>query len=266
MNFLSVTAEECGRWSAQFAKEKKEQTTLFHYSLFSTQQYQHSAQLQKFCMVFVNIRCHEITTSQVPDKLFAVLVKIWNQFVAGIYLRLLMLFNITFQTKFIKFSYCTRKSCFFHFWLTDSTIEVLKAKVLSIAYKLYYIFSGSGCLLSTCHDKMACINIEEEKLLSNSSSPETNPDFLVIRIIGRIVISVIKHCWALSTAMFISICIFYWIFGGISAFILLCFSAAGKKRCYPFINQMIHFSHSIFRYCLPCRRPVAILSWNPCKF
>ncbi len=76
---------------------------------------------------------------------------------------------------------------------------------------------------------MACINIDEEKVINNSaSSPETNPDFLVIRVIGRIVISVIKQCWALTSAMFITICIFYWIFGGISAFILLCFSAAGN--------------------------------------
>nr|CAG4651167.1 EOG090X09ZU [Simocephalus serrulatus]SVE94377.1 EOG090X09ZU [Simocephalus serrulatus] len=74
---------------------------------------------------------------------------------------------------------------------------------------------------------MACINIDEEKLLNGSASPESNPDFLVIRVIGRIVLSVIKQCWALSSAMFITICIFYWIFGGISAFVLLCFSAAG---------------------------------------
>nr|SVE70561.1 EOG090X09ZU [Daphnia similis] len=81
---------------------------------------------------------------------------------------------------------------------------------------------------SSLGHEMACINIDEEKLISNSSSsPEKNPDFLVIRVIGRIVISVIKQCWALSSAMFITICIFYWIFGGISAFVLLCFSAAG---------------------------------------
>lgn len=75
---------------------------------------------------------------------------------------------------------------------------------------------------------MTCINIDEEKLLSSSASPESNPDFLVIRIIGRIVLSVLKQCWALSSTMFITICIFYWIFGGISAFVLLCFSAAGN--------------------------------------
>nr|CAG4641881.1 EOG090X09ZU [Eurycercus lamellatus] len=74
---------------------------------------------------------------------------------------------------------------------------------------------------------MACINIDEEDKMNNSLPPEVNPDFLVIRIVGRIVLSVIKQCWIWSGAMFISICIFYWIFGGISAFILLCFSAAG---------------------------------------
>ena len=74
---------------------------------------------------------------------------------------------------------------------------------------------------------MANKNFDEERLISNSSLPETNSDFLIIRLISRIVISVIKQCWALSGTMFIAICVFYWIFGGISAFILLCFSAAG---------------------------------------
>lgn len=54
-----------------------------------------------------------------------------------------------------------------------------------------------------------------------------NPDFLVIRIVGRIVLSVIKQCWALSSAMFITIGFFYWNYGGFVAFLLLCFSAAG---------------------------------------
>nr|CAG4648086.1 EOG090X09ZU [Moina brachiata]SVE93142.1 EOG090X09ZU [Moina brachiata] len=74
---------------------------------------------------------------------------------------------------------------------------------------------------------MASDNYDEEKLLSSSTPPDMNPDFLVIRVVGRIVLSVIKQCWAMCSAMFISMCIFYWIFGGISAFLLLCFSAAG---------------------------------------
>lgn len=75
---------------------------------------------------------------------------------------------------------------------------------------------------------MTCINIEEEeKMLAGPTPPEINPDFLVIRIISRIVLSVIKQCWAISSAMFVSVVLFYWMFGGISAFIVLCFSAAG---------------------------------------
>nr|CAG4642664.1 EOG090X09ZU [Evadne anonyx] len=66
---------------------------------------------------------------------------------------------------------------------------------------------------------------QEEKM--NNPLPEMNPDFLVIRIVGRIVLSVVKQCWALSSAMFITICFFYWNYGGFVAFLLLCFSAAG---------------------------------------
>ena len=81
---------------------------------------------------------------------------------------------------------------------------------------------------------MACINIEEEeKRLAGPTPPEMNPDFLIIRIVGRIVISVIKQCWAISSAMFVSVVLFYWMFGGISAFIVLCFSAAGYIYIQP---------------------------------
>nr|CAG4649523.1 EOG090X09ZU [Scapholeberis mucronata]SVE93756.1 EOG090X09ZU [Scapholeberis mucronata] len=87
-------------------------------------------------------------------------------------------------------------------------------------------------------------DLDEERLINRSAPPESNSDFLVIKLIGRIVISVVKQCWALSGAMFITICVFYWIFGGISAFILLCFSAAGifyragdKMLYYPEIPQ-----------------------------
>lgn len=76
----------------------------------------------------------------------------------------------------------------------------------------------------------------------SSVPPEMNPDFLVIRIVGRIVLGVIKQCWALSGAMFISICVFYWIFGGISAFVLLCFSAAGiRKNLKIFVSKLTLF-------------------------
>ena len=98
---------------------------------------------------------------------------------------------------------------------------------------------------------MACINIEEEeKMLAGPTPPEMNPDFLVIRIVGRIVISVIKQCWAISSAMFVSVVLFYWMFGGISAFIVLCFSAAGNIYIQPLYCKdiRINFLYLIFSY------------------
>lgn len=86
---------------------------------------------------------------------------------------------------------------------------------------------------------MASDNYDEEKLLSSSTPPDMNPDFLVIRVVGRIVLSVIKQCWAMCSAMFISMCIFYWIFGGISAFLLLCFSAAGTELFSQNLNTSL---------------------------
>ena len=76
-------------------------------------------------------------------------------------------------------------------------------------------------------------SLDQEEKMSNPL-PEMNPDFLVIRIVGRIVLSVIKQCWALSSAMFITICFFYWNYGGFVAFLLLCFSAAGN--IHPQLN------------------------------
>nr|CAG4636358.1 EOG090X09ZU [Eubosmina coregoni]SVE69938.1 EOG090X09ZU [Eubosmina coregoni] len=92
---------------------------------------------------------------------------------------------------------------------------------------------------------MVSVNLdEEEKMLAGPQTPELNPDFLVIKIVGRIVISVIKQCWAITSAMFLSICFFYWMFGGISAFIVLSVSAAGiiyragdKLLYYPEVPQ-----------------------------
>ena len=94
---------------------------------------------------------------------------------------------------------------------------------------------------------------QEEKM--NNPLPEMNPDFLVMRIVGRIVLSVIKQCWALSSAMFITICFFYWNYGGLVAFLLLCFSAAGNihSYCHAVIYKFTAGIAIIFRNCISCR-------------
>lgn len=101
---------------------------------------------------------------------------------------------------------------------------------------------------------MASDNYDEEKLLSSSTPPEMNPDFLVIRVVGRIVLSVIKQCWAASSAMFITICIFYWIFGGMYAFLLLCFSTAGKSSCFLFWKWVTMNFYSQVLFIMPVTR------------
>nr|CAG4641047.1 EOG090X09ZU [Eulimnadia texana] len=70
-------------------------------------------------------------------------------------------------------------------------------------------------------------NQNETPSKSKQTPPEMNPDFLVIRIVARIVLSILRQCWAASSALFLTIVFLYWIYGGFTAFLLLCFSAAG---------------------------------------
>nr|CAG4650332.1 EOG090X09ZU [Sida crystallina] len=81
---------------------------------------------------------------------------------------------------------------------------------------------------SICYQKMGSSSLDdEEKMSSGLLPPEMNPNFLVIRIIGRIVLSVLRQCWAVSSAMFITICFVTWNYGGWLTVLLLFFSAAG---------------------------------------
>ncbi|XP_023334317.1 protein ABHD13 [Eurytemora carolleeae] len=54
-----------------------------------------------------------------------------------------------------------------------------------------------------------------------------NPDFMFITIIARIFIALIKRFWAFSGAALLSILLFYWLYGGVLAFLLVCFGLSG---------------------------------------
>nr|CAG4644142.1 EOG090X09ZU [Lepidurus arcticus] len=56
---------------------------------------------------------------------------------------------------------------------------------------------------------------------------ENNADFHVIRFVANIVLSIIRQCWAMSGAVVLAVVFLYWMYGGILAFLVLCFAATG---------------------------------------
>ena len=88
------------------------------------------------------------------------------------------------------------------------------------------------------HQKMISNLGDEEKLISSSLPSEMNPDFLVIRIVARIVFSVIRQCWAVCGALLIMFCFLFWNYGGFAALLLLFFSALGTSSSFTF-NQTL---------------------------
>nr|CAG4652009.1 EOG090X09ZU [Triops cancriformis] len=59
------------------------------------------------------------------------------------------------------------------------------------------------------------------------ATAENNADFHVIRFVARIVLGIIKQCWAMSGAVVLAVLFLYWMYGGILAFLALCFAATG---------------------------------------
>lgn len=54
-----------------------------------------------------------------------------------------------------------------------------------------------------------------------------NIDYVFIKFVGKIVISIIMRFWALSGAAVLAILLLYWLYGGWLAFCLLCFAVTG---------------------------------------
>jgi len=62
---------------------------------------------------------------------------------------------------------------------------------------------------------------------SRRQSESTNADFMLIKIIARISLSLIRRFWAFSGAALLALFLFYWLYGGLIAFALVCFGLSG---------------------------------------
>ena len=71
------------------------------------------------------------------------------------------------------------------------------------------------------------IVIISAKPSSRRQSESTNADFMLIKIIARISLSLIRRFWAFSGAALLALFLFYWLYGGLFAFALVCFGLSG---------------------------------------
>jgi len=62
---------------------------------------------------------------------------------------------------------------------------------------------------------------------SRRESESENADFMLIKIIARISLSLIRRFWAFSGAALLSIILFYWLYGGLLALVLVFFGVTG---------------------------------------
>jgi len=62
---------------------------------------------------------------------------------------------------------------------------------------------------------------------SRRQSESTNADFMLIKIVARISLSLIRRFWAFSGAALLALFLFYWLYGGLIAFALVCFGLSG---------------------------------------
>nr|CAG4645679.1 EOG090X09ZU [Lynceus sp. MCZ IZ 141354] len=72
--------------------------------------------------------------------------------------------------------------------------------------------------------------------------PEANPDFLVIKLVARIVLTILKQCWWFFSTCFVTILFIYWFYGGLLALALFFFSAAGL--IYRASDQLLYHPES----------------------
>lgn len=71
------------------------------------------------------------------------------------------------------------------------------------------------------------VESETAKPSSRRQSESQNADFMLIKIIARICLSLIRRFWAFSGAALLSLFLFYWLYGGLFAFALVCFGVTG---------------------------------------
>ena len=59
------------------------------------------------------------------------------------------------------------------------------------------------------------------------SETASNPDFMMIKIIARMCLSVIRRFWAFSGAALLALILFYWLYGGLLALAAVVFGVSG---------------------------------------
>jgi len=79
----------------------------------------------------------------------------------------------------------------------------------------------------TPSDSSLLIEPESTKSEVRRQSSATQADFLFIKIIARIILVLLKRFWAFSGAAILAIILFYWFYGGLFAFALVCFGLSG---------------------------------------
>ena len=62
---------------------------------------------------------------------------------------------------------------------------------------------------------------------SMSQSNASHSDWIFIKIVARLALSVLRRFWAATSGLVIGVVLFYFIFGGIFAFLLVLFSLSG---------------------------------------
>ena len=65
------------------------------------------------------------------------------------------------------------------------------------------------------------------KSSSRRQSETANPDFMLIKIIARISLSLIRRFWAFSGAALLALILFYWLYGGLLSLALVIFGITG---------------------------------------
>jgi len=79
----------------------------------------------------------------------------------------------------------------------------------------------------TSPDTAVLLESETTKPECRRQSSSTRADFQFIKIIARIVLVLLRRFWAFSGATILVICLFYWLYGGLFAFALVCFGLSG---------------------------------------
>jgi len=80
---------------------------------------------------------------------------------------------------------------------------------------------------SRLHPEETAVLVEPDTKVSRRPSEASNADFMLIKIVARICLTLIRRFWAFSAAALLAILLFYWLYGGIIAGLLVCFGLSG---------------------------------------